>query len=252
VEACVGVTAWVAIPAETHCWLQAPRTMDKPYLYKGEVRSKRVVVGPEHAPCTVAAVAAHLPASQWYRRKVSEGTKGPIEYAFARQRVTLCKAGLPERTVWLLSKRTVGANPVSAYYRSNAPVSPPLRTFVWLSGVRWAMEQCFAEGKTELGMDHYEVRKYPGWHHHILTTMLAHFFLWHLKLRLGKKSPRPHRLAAADHLGSRLTPADLYDCRGAGVDRVGAEAESPGLSRAPSVAPRGRMTRWMARCALNK
>ena len=252
VEACVGVTALVAIPAETHCWLQAPRTMDKPYLYKGEVRSKRVVVGPEHAPCTVAAVAAHLPASQWYRRKVSEGTKGPIEYAFARQRVTLCKAGLPERTVWLLSKRPVGANPVSAYYRSNAPVSTPLRTFVWLSGVRWAIEQCFAEGKTELGMDHYEVRKYPGWHHHILTTMLAHFFLWHLKLRLGKKSPRPHRRAAADHLGSRLPPADLYDCRGAGVDRVGAEAESPGLSSAPSVAPRGRMTRWMARCALKK
>jgi SRSO17 transposase len=76
VEACVGVTALVAIPAETHCWLQAPRTMDKPYLYKGEVRSKRVVVGPEHAPCTVAAVAAHLPASQWYRRKVSERDQG--------------------------------------------------------------------------------------------------------------------------------------------------------------------------------
>ena len=29
-------------------------------------------------------------------------------------------------------------------------------------------------------MDHYEVRKYPGWHHHMLTTMLAHFFLGHL------------------------------------------------------------------------
>jgi SRSO17 transposase len=54
-------------------------------------------------------------------------------------------------------------------------VSTPWRTFVWLSGVRWAIEQCFEEGKTELGMDHYEVRKYTGWHHHMLTTMLAHF-----------------------------------------------------------------------------
>ena len=43
-------------------------------------------------------------------------------------------------------------------------------------------------------MAHYEVRKYPGWHHHMLTTMLAHFFLWHLKLRLGKKlQPSPCR-----------------------------------------------------------
>ena len=35
-------------------------------------------------------------------------------------------------------------------------------------------------------MDQYEVRKYSGWNHHILTCILAHFFLWHLKIRLGK------------------------------------------------------------------
>ena len=45
------------------------------------------------------------------------------------------------------------------------------------------------ETKTELGMDHYEVRKYPGWHHHMLTCMLAHVFLWHLQIRLEKKAP---------------------------------------------------------------
>ena len=188
VDACVGVTTFVAIPGETRCWLQRPRTEDKTYLYKGEARSKRVVVDAVPAACSVATVAANLPASSWYCRKVSEGTKGPIEYAFARQRVTLCKEGLPERTVWLVIKRTVGVTPLYSYYISNAPVSTPWRTFVWLSGVRWAIEQCFEEGKTELGMDHYEVRKYTGWHHHMLTTMLAHFFLWHLKLRLGKKN----------------------------------------------------------------
>jgi SRSO17 transposase len=93
---------------------------------------------------------------------------------------------------------------------SNAPASTPLRTFVWLSGVRWAIEQCFEEGKTELGMAHYEVRKYPGWHHHMLTTMLAHFFLWHLKLRLGKKSPSPHRVATADVIGGCPPSTDVY------------------------------------------
>jgi SRSO17 transposase len=206
IDACLGVTALVAIPAETRCWLQAPQTTDKTYTYKGAVRSKRVVVGAAQEPCTVAALAARLPASSWYRRTVSEGTKGPIEYAFARQRVTLCKEGLPERTVWLVIKRTVGADPSYAYAISNAPVSTPLRTFVWLSGLRWAVEQCFEEGKTELGMDHYEVRKYPGWHHHMLTSMLAHFFLWHLKLRLGKKSSRADSIAATDVIGGGATP----------------------------------------------
>ena len=154
VDACVGVTTLVAIPADTRCWLQRPQTADRCYTYKGEARAKRVVVGPEPAPRTVAAVAAHLPASCWYPRTVSAGTKGPLVYAFARQRVVLCKEGLPERTVWLVIKRTLGADPVYSYAISNAPASTPLRTFVWLSGVRWAIEQCFGEGKTELGMAH--------------------------------------------------------------------------------------------------
>jgi len=130
-------------------------------------------------------------------------------YAFARQRVPLCKDGLPERTVWLVIKRTFGANPTYAYYTSNAPVSTPFRTFVWLSGLRWAIEQCFEEAKTELGMAHYEVRKDAGWHHHMLTTMLAHFFLWHLKLRLGKKSPRINGSASTEPPGSGLPLADV-------------------------------------------
>jgi SRSO17 transposase len=213
VEACVGVTALVAIPAETSCWLQRPRTADQPYRYKGEARSKRVVGAPANAPCTVAALAAQLPTSKWYRRTVSEGTKGPIAYAFARQRVTLCKEGLPERTVWLVIKRTLGVEPSYSYYISNAPASTPLHTFVWLSGLRWAIEQCFEEGKTELGMDHYEVRKYPGWHHHMLTTMLAHFFLWHLKIHLGKKSPRPHGVTITDVARRGITLANVQGGR---------------------------------------
>ena len=52
-----------------------------------------------------------------------------------------------------------------------------------------------------------EVRKYPGWHHHMLSTMLAHFFLWHLKLRLGEKSSRADGVAAAEIIGRRLALA---------------------------------------------
>jgi SRSO17 transposase len=209
VDTCLGVTTFVAIPADTRCWLQRPQTTERTYRYKGKARAKRVVVAPATDACTVAALAARLPASAWYRRQVAEGTKGPLISAFARQRVTLCKDGLPERTVWLVIKRREGASPSYSYYISNAPASTPLHTFVWLSGLRWAIEQCFEEGKTELGMAHYEVRKYPGWHHHMLTTMLAHFFLWQLKLRLGKKSASADSVPAPDHIGRGLTPAEV-------------------------------------------
>jgi len=119
---------------------------------------------------------------------VSEGTKGPIVYEFTRHRIVLSKAGLPQRSVWLLIRRTIGDNPQYSYFISNAPRGSRLKLLIWLSGLRWAIEQGFEECKPELGMDHYEVRKFKGWHHHMLTCILAHFFLWRLIIRLGKKS----------------------------------------------------------------
>ena len=79
------------------------------------------------------------------------------------------------------------------------------------SGMSQAVVQCVEEGNTELGMSHYEVRKYPGWHHHMLTTMLAHFFLWRLKRRLGLPSPRAEGVAAGDGIGGSVAPAPVPD-----------------------------------------
>jgi hypothetical protein len=155
-----------------------------------------VVEKTEKKPISVEILAKSMNDYFWYRRKVSEGTKGPIEYEFTKRQITLSRNGLPQKTVWLVIKRTIEDNPTYYYYLSNAPVSTRLKVFVWLSGIRWAIEQCFEETKTELGMDQYEVRKYPGWNHHILTCMLAHFFLWHLKIRLGEKSTIHYAVAA--------------------------------------------------------
>jgi len=197
-EQCGGKIYFVSIPSDTRCWLQGPVTQPKRYTYKGEARAKRVVRHMEKAPIAVEGLAKSIHDCFWYRRKVAEGTKGPIEYEFTKRQVVWCKDRLPYKTVWLVMKRTIGEKPSYYYYISNAPVSTRLRTFVWLSGMRWAIEQCFEETKTELGMDHYEIRKYPGWHHHMLTCMLAHFFLWHMKIRLGKKSPSAYGVAVED------------------------------------------------------
>jgi hypothetical protein len=89
-------------------------------------------------------------------------------------------------------------------------------------------------------MDHEEVRTSPGWHHQMLMTMLAHCLLWPLKLRWGKKSSRADGGTAPDVMGGGLAPTALDDCRGPRVGRVGAAAQSPGLSSAPPAAPGGR------------
>ena len=193
IENCIDKIYFVSISSDTLCWLQGPVTKIKEYKYKGEIRSKQVV---EKKPISVESLAKSINDYFWYRRKVSEGTKGPIEYEFTKRQIILSKNGEPAKAVWLIIKRTIGNNPTYYYYISNAPLSTRLETFVWLSGIRWAIEQCFEETKTELGMDQYEVRKYAGWNHHILTCMLSHFFLWHLKIRLEKKSTSYYALAA--------------------------------------------------------
>jgi len=196
VEAHSGLCYFVSVPSDTYCWLNSPITRKKKYKYKGQIREKMVLDSTEKKPITVTSLAKSINNFFWYRRKVSEGTKGPIEYEFTKRRVVLSKNGTPDKEVWLVIKRTIEKQHTYSYFLSNAPVSTRLPTFVWLSGLRWPIEQCFEETKTELGMDHYEVRKYRGWHHHILTCMLAHFFLWHLKIRLGKKSTIYYALAA--------------------------------------------------------
>lgn len=192
----LGLRYFVSIPSDTCCWVNTPIMRRKKYKYKGRIREKLILEKAQKDPITVACLAKSINDFFWYRRKVSEGAKGPITYEFTKRRVIISKRGLPEKEVWLIIRRTIEKEPSYSFFLSNAPVSARLPTFVWLSGLRWPIEQCFEETKTELGMDHYEVRKYRGWHHHILTCMLAHFFLWHLKIRLGKKSTIHYAFAA--------------------------------------------------------
>lgn len=196
IEVCPDKTYFVSIPCSTKCWLKQPITRNKKYKYSGEIRSKQVLEKHEKKPLPVDTISKNLNNYFWYRRTVSEGTKGPIEYEFTKRQVVLAKDGLPWKHVWLIIKRTLGDEPSYYYYISNAGENTPLKTFVWLSGIRWAIEQSFEETKSVLGMDHYEVRKLPGWKHHMITCMLAHFFLWHLKIRLGEKSTIYYFIAA--------------------------------------------------------
>lgn len=192
IESTEGIIYFVSIPSDTLCWLKEPMIVEKEYKYRGKKRKKKVLQKLEKKPIRIDKLSKNINDYFWYRRKVLEGAKGPIEYEFAKKEIILCRDGLPDKKVWLIVKRSLGKNPEYSYYISNAPSNTRLKTFVWLSGMRWPIEQCFGETKTELGMDQYEIRKYPGWNHHILTCILAHFFLWHIRIALGKKSTTYH------------------------------------------------------------
>ena len=55
---------------------------------------------------------------------------------------------------------------------------------------RHRVEELLEQGKQEVGLSHYEVRSWTGWHHHVTLSLLALWFLQSEKLRLGKKRRR--------------------------------------------------------------
>ena len=52
---------------------------------------------------------------------------------------------------------------------------------------RWTEEQCFEQGKDDLGLSEYQTKTWPGWYRHATLVMLAHAFLISLEVR-GNKS----------------------------------------------------------------
>ena len=138
----------------------------------------------------VDAWAGQVPAERWQRYRILEGSKGPLVAEFVTVRAVQARAGLPGPEGWLVVRRTLPTPdeaPVYKYYLSNAPAEQPPAALVRVSGLRWPIESCFTEGKSEVGLDHYEVRTWRGWHHHMTLVILAHFFLMRLVVRLNQR-----------------------------------------------------------------
>jgi SRSO17 transposase len=183
-----GETYLGEVPKNVRVWLERPVVEEPGRAGKGRARTKRRVRGDQPAPQTVAEVAAALPARAWQRLTFREGSKGSQTAEFARLRVVVEREDLPGPEVWLLVERSLDQEPKIKYYLSNAAPEVPLLTMVQVGHTRWPVEDCFLQGKQELGLDAYEVRGWLGWHHHMTLVMLA---MWFLKLetqRLGKKN----------------------------------------------------------------
>jgi len=69
------------------------------------------------------------------------------------------------------------------YFVSNLPATTSLRALVRAAHQRWAIEQQYQELQTELGLDHFEGRSYPGWQHHVVLTAIAYAFLQKERMR---------------------------------------------------------------------
>jgi SRSO17 transposase len=79
--------------------------------------------------------------------------------------------------IWLLAERDVAPRAKTRFFYVNLPSTATLAELTRFAHQRWAIEQQYQELKTELGLDHFEGRTFPGWHHHVVLTALTYNFL---------------------------------------------------------------------------
>jgi SRSO17 transposase len=173
-------------------------------------------------------LAAGIPAEQWIACSAGHGAKGRRLYDWTRlQLAAPATAGMAR---WLLVRRSRRDGEL-AFYACYGPAATPLIGLVRVAGTRWAVEEGFEQAKGEVGLDHYEVRRWPGWYRHITLALLAHAFLAVTRAQ----ATSPERARGTRQPDRRARPATADRARGppaagrAGVDHPGHAGLRAGL-----------------------
>jgi SRSO17 transposase len=156
-----------------------------------------------------------LSPTAWTRLTVRDGEKGPVAIEMVRRRVqTRIERKRMGPQEWLVVTRRPLSDERTLeprasrdatdqdtrhryhYYLTPASVAgtalrePSLEELARVIKAGACIEASFKRGKSEVGMDEYQVRTWQGWHHHMALSLMAVWFL-----------------VGATHWGQSLTPA---------------------------------------------
>ena len=139
----------------------------------------------------VKSLVALAPADAWQRFQVGAGTKGPRLFEWAA--VSINHPYEPRQWQrWGLLRRSCSEPSDLAFYLAFGPAGTPVSELARAAGRRWAIEEAFAQGKGEVGLDQYEVRSWVGWYRHMTLAMAAHALLALTRARLfARRASRP-------------------------------------------------------------
>jgi len=187
--AALGKWYFTEIKCTTCIWCTQPKVHVPKWKGHGRHPTRLRLHPASDHPLQVTQVVKNIPKKDWVQATIKEGSKGPIVCDFAFLRVFESRANLPASELWLILRRNLDDPSILKYYFSNAPTNTPVLELVRISGMRWPIETIFEEAKGEVGLDHYEMRSWLGWHHHMLLVSLAHHFLVRLRIRFQRLAP---------------------------------------------------------------
>jgi SRSO17 transposase len=191
------------------------------------------------AASRVDDLVGHSPVfttQQWEPYFIKEGNKGPIVWeAKYVDNFHLSDGGEPRGPRGLIVARNALDPDEVKYFVSNGPAGTPLRELLRVGFSRFAVERCFEDEKSEIGMDHFEIRNYLSLKRHLAISAVSLMFLAEIHQEdRGEKSgadglPGPHGRQRHDHESAhdRRGASDLFE-RSSGKDRVRTKKECHG------------------------
>jgi SRSO17 transposase len=128
-----------------------------------------------------------------------KGTREDLTARFALRRVVPCADD--SEALWLLIEWRDGEPEPANYFLASMYVKTK-KQFVRLVMQRWRTERVYEDLKGELGLDHFEGRRFRGWHHHVSVALCCYAFIVAERVRHfppsagGKDDPAAERSAA--------------------------------------------------------
>jgi SRSO17 transposase len=164
------------VPCNFYGWCKRPEPLHKEH-HPGSGRKLKV----KNLPASrVDDLAAHSPAftgRPWRDFYIKDSDKGPIVWQARFAVFYFSNQGSPSRPHILIIARNALDPTQVKYLVSNAPLNTGLGELLRVAFSRYAIERCFEDDKTEVGMDHFEVRNYRSLKRHLILSALSLLFL---------------------------------------------------------------------------
>jgi len=140
-------------------------------------RNDRINTKPQSAGEVVAA----LPKKAFRKITWRDGTKSKLCGRFCFVRVhTTHDDGIAlalREPLWLVAEWPEGHEKPSKFVLTTLPRRMSKKQIVRILKERWRTERMYEDLKGELGLDHFEGRSFPGWHHHVSVVLCCYAFV---------------------------------------------------------------------------
>ncbi|MCG8653908.1 MAG: IS701 family transposase [Pirellulales bacterium] len=170
-------------------WVEPPQVTTRRYRRR---HKRRLVAGSRAAQTVEDLVKRHpgLRDQQWQRWRIKDSQKGPVVWETKHVMIYPKDAdGLPDKPYHLVVARNALNHEEIKYFISNAPARTSVKRLLLVAFSRWRIERCFEDDKGEIGLSHYEGRRYLGLKRHMILSAISFLFLARMREELkGEKS----------------------------------------------------------------